>query len=79
MEENPDHAADPDNTPALRHIVRMGADPLYRTKGRIPVDLWGKVPPILGRKRQLSLVDFGRTLRIGGIPQKQSKKEATSG
>lgn len=75
VEENIDAMSDPTQPPA-HHIVRFGADPAYRTKARIPFNLRGKMPPILGRKRPPSLVDLSRVLGIGGVPSKA--KEAAS-
>jgi hypothetical protein len=41
-----------------RFIALFGPHKGYRTKARVPVDLHGKIPPVLGR-----------ILRIGGVPQ----------
>lgn len=71
VEEHPDHMADPDKYPPMRHILRIGSDPAYRIKARIPYKLRGKIPPILGRKRPVSLVDLGRLLEVGGIPARK--------
>lgn len=71
LEDHPDHMEDPDNIPAMRHVLRIGSDPAYRTKARIPYKLRGKVPPILGRKRAVSLVDLGRLMEVGGMPAKR--------
>lgn len=75
VEENPDAMGDPDQPPA-HHIVRFGADPDYRIKARVPINLRGKIPPILGRKRPTSLVDLSRVLGVGGIPAAAKKAEA---
>lgn len=52
----------------LRYIVRFGSHPGYRTKARIPVDLHGKIPGVLGRgKQSLDLVSLAKVLRVGGV------------
>jgi hypothetical protein len=51
-----------------RHIARFGPHDGYRTKGRVPVNLHGKIPPILGRgKAPLDLVQLSKVLGIGGV------------
>lgn len=77
VEENMDALGD-DSQPPVHHIVRFGANPDYRTKARVPYDLRGKIPQVLGRKRPPSLTDLSRALRIGGIPQKQPGKAAAA-
>lgn len=72
VEENMDHIAD-DSEPPVNHIVRFGSHPGYRTKARLPYQLRGKIPPILGRKSQTSLVQLSRVLGIGGVPAKAQK------
>lgn len=67
VEANLDAMSDETLSP-VNHIVRFGADPDYRIKARLPFNLRGKVPAILGRKRPTSLVDLSRVLGIGGIP-----------
>lgn len=67
VETNMDAIGD-DSLPPVNHIVRFGADPSYRTKGRIPVNLRGKLPPVLGRSSQPSLATLGKVLGWGGIP-----------
>lgn len=50
-----------------RHVAYFGPHENYRTKARVPVDLHGKIPPILGRgKSSPDLVSLSRILRIGG-------------
>lgn len=50
-----------------RHIVRFGGHPGYRTKARVPVDLRGKLPSVIGRgKNAPDLAQLSRVLRIGG-------------
>jgi energy-coupling factor transporter ATP-binding protein EcfA2 len=68
VEENPDALADDSQAP-VHHIVRFGANPDYRTKARLPYDLRGKIPPILGRRRPTSLAELSRVLRMGGVPE----------
>lgn len=72
VEENMDHIADP-TLPAVNHIVRFGANPDYRTKGRVPIPLRGKIPSVLGRKRPTSLADLSRVLQVGGVPAQPGK------
>ena len=79
LEDHPEHMADPDNVPAMRHIVRIGSDPAYRTKARIPYKMRGKIPPVLGRKRPISLVDLGRLLEVGGIPPRRKAASKPTG
>ena len=74
VEDNMDHLAD-DSEPPVNHIVRFGSHPGYRTKARLPYTLRGKLPPILGRKSQTSLVQLSRVLGIGGIPPKAAPKK----
>lgn len=74
VEDNMDHLAD-DSEPPVNHIVRFGSHPGYRTKARLPYTLRGKLPPILGRKSQTSLVQLSRVLGIGGIPAKTTQKK----
>lgn len=69
VEENMDHISD-ESEPPVNHIVRFGSHPGYRTKARLPYNLRGKLPPILGRKSQTSLVQLSRVLGIGGVPAK---------
>jgi hypothetical protein len=73
VEENIDAIGD-DSLPATNHIVRFGSDPSYRIKARVPYDLRGKIPPVLGRKRPTSLYDLSKVLRIGGVPDQPFAK-----
>ena len=51
-----------------RHIVRFGPHTGYRTKGRVPVHLHGKIPSVLGRgKNPLDLVSLSKILGVGGV------------
>ncbi len=68
LEEDMDHPGE-DGSATFRHIVRFGANPEYRTKARLPYRLWGKLPSIMGRSRQLTLPALGRTLGVGGVPR----------
>lgn len=65
-----------DDELAVRHVARFGAHPGYRTKARVPVNLRGKVPPVLGRRTPLSLTALSRVLGIGGIPAAPRKPAA---
>lgn len=73
LEDNPDAVADEDLAP-VNHIVRFGANPQYMTKGRVPVSLRGKFPPVFGRKTAPSLITLGRALQVGGIPAKKKAR-----
>ena len=73
VEDNMDAIGD-DTLPPVNHIVRFGANPEYRTKGRIPVNLRGKLPPMLGRSSQPSLTTLGSALGMGGIPAAPAKR-----
>lgn len=77
VEENMDHIADP-SLPPVNHIVRFGANPDYRTKGRIPFHLRNRIPPVLGRRQPTSLVNLSRVLGIGGIPPRTSPTPANA-
>ena len=74
VEDNPDAMLD-DALPAVTHIVRFGADPEYRIKARLPQNLRGKIPAILGRKNPPNLTQLSRVLGIGGIPAAVIKGE----
>lgn len=73
VEENLDAVGD-DSQPSVNHIVRFGNNPDYRTKGRVPVQKRGKIPPVLGRKSPPNLVSLSRVLGVGGVPA-TTKKE----
>ena len=77
VEENMDALGD-DSEPPVRHIVRFGSHPGYRTKARLPHNLRGKLPPILGRKNPADLVQLSRVLGVGGIPAARKKAAATA-
>ena len=62
----------------VRHVVRFGAHPGYQTKARVPRDLEGKVPSIVGRGGAPNLLTLSRTLRIGGVPAAKKKPAATA-
>lgn len=72
-----DFDADSEDGPVYRHIARFGANPDYRTKARIPVNLRGKLPSILGRKNPPDLAKLSRVLGIGGA-QLPAKKAAAA-
>lgn len=57
-----------ENAPPRRFIVRFGSDSRYRTKARVPVDLEGRIPPILGRGSRPDLSVLSQLLRVGGVP-----------
>lgn len=66
-----------DGTP-YRHIVRVGNNPDYQTKARVPSNLNGKIPPILGRKSQPTLIALGKKLGLGGMPASKKSAETTN-
>lgn len=59
-----------------RHVVRFGADPEYRTKGRVPRALRGKMPKVLGRKSEPTLGQLARVLGWGGATASKKKTSA---
>lgn len=67
-----------DDGPVFKHVLRFGANPDFRTKARIPADLRGKIPTILGRKSAPDLAQLTRVLRIGGAQPPAAKKPATT-
>lgn len=64
---------DDDGNAIRRNVVRFGNSLDYRTKARLPHDLRGKIPPILGRKSPVSLATLSRVLRVGGVPKKAAE------
>lgn len=84
VEENPEALAD-ENAPPAHHIVRFGAHPGYSTKARVPQNLRGKIPPVLGRPnpkdgtiRQPNLTTLMRLLGVGGVPPLAAKKASAA-
>ena len=71
-----DMEAEGDDGPYYRHVARFGNVPEYRTKARIPVDLRGKLPSILGRKSAPDLAQLARILKLGGALPAPAKKAA---
>lgn len=79
VENNPDYMGEDDDENApVRHIVRFGANPDYRTKGRVPANLRGKFPTVLGRQSTPTLPNLGRVLGVGGIPTKRPAAKRTT-
>lgn len=76
VEEDMD--ADSEDGPVYKHIARFGANPDYRIKARIPVNLRGKLPSILGRKSSPDLSQLSRILGLGGAQGPAPKKKTTS-
>jgi hypothetical protein len=75
VEENMEHLAD-DSQPPVLHVVRFGANPDYKTKGRVPYHLRGRIPAILGRKKPVTLAELSRILGIGGVaPAPEQEQE----
>lgn len=69
-EENMDAISD-ESLPKTKHIVRFGGHPGYRTKARVPVDLRGKIPSVIGRgKSAPDLAALAKVLRVGGSTPK---------
>lgn len=77
LEDNLEAVADENLAPS-NHIVRFGANPIYRTKARVPVHLRGKIPTVLGRKEPTSLAKLSRVLGIGGVPTQPKKAAAAA-
>jgi len=77
LEDNIEALGD-DTQPPVNHIVRFGANTGYRTKARLPYQLQGKIPPVLGRNSPTSLGQLSRVLGIGGasVPRTAAKKAA---
>lgn len=77
VEDNPDAMSD-DTLPPYNHIVRIGANPEYSTKSRIPHNLRGKIPSVLGRgKNPPNLASLSKVLGIAGLdtkPKTEAKK-----
>lgn len=70
--ENPDALGD-DSVPPVKHVLRFGSHPGYTTKARVPRNLEGKIPPIVGLHNSPNLVTISRLLGIGGIPAAPKK------
>jgi len=76
VEENMDHLSDP-SVPPVTHIVRFGANPEYRTKARLPYNLRGRIPTVLGRRQPCTLLQLSTVLGIGGLPEIRNPREGT--
>lgn len=74
VEENLEAISD-DSEPPVKHILRFGADTAYRTKARLPFDLRGKIPTILGRKNPADLAALSKVLGVGGVESLEQKKK----
>lgn len=77
VEQNLDAMSD-DSLPPVNHIVRFGADTAYRTKARMPFNLRGKIPPILGRKNPTDLSSLSRALGLGGTSSAKKSNPTNS-
>lgn len=83
-EANPDYlgddeALDEDGNPInpTRHIIRFGGHPGYRTKARVPANLRGKLPSVIGRGKQTpDLAQLSRVLGVGSMPAVKAAKAA---
>lgn len=59
----------PEVEDGVLYTARIGPGGGYRTKGRIPYLLQGKLPTVLGRSgKATDLTTLGRVLGVGGIP-----------
>ncbi|MET0886204.1 MAG: AAA family ATPase [Mycetocola sp.] len=77
-EEDMDAQGD-DDLPQTRHIVRFGGHPGYRTKARVPIDLRGKIPSVIGRgKNPPDLAALSKVLGIGGLPATKASAAPTA-
>lgn len=76
-EMNPEAMGDENAAPAS-FFVRFGNHPGYSTKGRVPYNLQGRFPSILGRKTPTNLATLSRVLGIGGVPPLAVKSTPTS-
>lgn len=74
VEDNHDYIEGEGGQP-VRHIVRFGSHPGYRTKARLPFHLRGRMPSILGRSKPTSLTHLSTVLGVGGVP---ATKEQTA-
>lgn len=72
-----DMEADDDDGAVYRHIARFGANPDYRTKARIPVQLRGKLPSVLGRRTPPDLSKLVKVLGLGGAQPKATKPKTS--
>lgn len=70
VEENIDAISD-ESQPSTNHIVRFGTNPDYGTKARLPYDLRGKIPEVLGRKKPVTLGSLSKVLGVGGVSAKK--------
>nr|DAW72962.1 MAG TPA: AAA domain protein [Caudoviricetes sp.] len=78
VEENIDAISD-ETQPSTNHIVRFGTNPDYGTKARLPYDLRGKIPEVLGRKKPVTLGSLSKVLGVGGVSAKKpASKTATT-
>ena len=77
LEDNMDAMAD-DSLPPQTHILRFGNNVDYRTKARVPIDLRGKIPPVIGRKNPPDLAALSKLLRIGGVPAPAAKQSTAA-
>lgn len=78
VEENIDAISD-ESKPSTNHIVRFGTNPDYGTKARLPYDLRGKIPEVLGRKKPVTLGSLSKVLGVGGVSAKKpASKTATT-
>jgi energy-coupling factor transporter ATP-binding protein EcfA2 len=74
LEENLEALSD-ETLPPVNHIVRFGQNLEYRTKARLPFRLRGRIPPVLGREKPVSLLSLSRVLGIGGVPAAPAAKK----
>jgi hypothetical protein len=78
VEKNPDADGGDDSVPPMLHTALFGEHPGYRTKARIPYDLHGKLPHVLGRGgSSVDLYKLSKVLRIKGVPAKPFIQQTT--
>lgn len=77
VEENIDAISD-ESQPSTNHIVRFGTNPDYGTKARLPYDLRGKIPEVLGRKKPVTLGSLSKVLGVGGVSAKKPASKAAT-
>lgn len=77
-EDNPDAIGD-ESLPPTRHIVRFGGHPGYKTKARVPYNLRGRLPSVIGRgKNPPDLAQLSRVLGVGGTAAVAPAKTAAA-
>lgn len=52
----------------MKHVVRIERSSKHYAKARVPVDMRGKIPPVLGREKPFTL---GKLVKVLGLPNPQ--------